>query len=142
LQKYEFEEMTGFKEKSTQQSKLKVAEKEILFMTGNYTSVCKVQSEKSAHVHMYYIYYGAWDILIFMFLGMALYKNGVLLGNAAAKLYWLLCIGGLALGYCCPISEWSKSFNTNSTNLNLSKTFPLICISWPGHCVQLDSLGL
>jgi uncharacterized protein len=33
-----------------------------------------------------------------MFLGMAFYKNGVLLGNASTRLYWLLCIGGLGLG--------------------------------------------
>jgi len=98
LQKDELEEMTGFKEKSSQESKIKVAEKEVLHMTGNFASVYKVQSEKSAHVHMYYIYYGLWDILIFMFMGMAFYKNGVLLGNAPVKLYWLLFVGGLGLG--------------------------------------------
>ena len=98
LQKDELDEMTGFREKSSQESKLKIAEKEIMYMTGNYASVYKVQSEKSAHVHMYYVYFGLWDILIFMFLGMAFYKNGVLLGNAPSKLYWLLFIGGLGLG--------------------------------------------
>lgn len=98
LQKNELDEMTGFRERSSQESKLKVAEKEIMYMTGNYASVYKVQSEKSAHVHMYYVYFGLWDILIFMFLGMAFYKNGVLLGNAPSKLYWLLFIGGLGLG--------------------------------------------
>ena len=98
LQKDELDEMTGFREKSSQESKLKVAEKEIMYMTGNYASVYKVQSEKSAHVHMYYVYFGLWDVLLFMFLGMALYKNGVLLGNAPSKLYWLLFIGGLGLG--------------------------------------------
>ena len=98
LQKDELDEMTGFREKSSQESKLKIAEKEIMYMTGNYASVYKVQSEKSAHVHMYYLYFGLWDVLLFMFLGMALYKNGVLLGNAPSKLYWLLFIGGLGLG--------------------------------------------
>ena len=41
---------------------------------------------------------GSGIYLIFMFLGMAFYKNGVLLGNAPSKLYWLLFIGGLGLG--------------------------------------------
>jgi uncharacterized protein len=98
LQRDELDEMTGFREKSSHESKLKIAEKEIMYMTGNYASVYKVQSEKSAHVHMYYVYFGLWDVLIFMFLGMAFYKNGVLLGNAPSKLYWLLFIGGLGLG--------------------------------------------
>jgi len=98
LQRDELDEMTGFREKSSQESKLKIAEKEIMYMTGNYASVYKAQSEKSAHVHMYYVYFGLWDVLIFMFLGMAFYKNGVLLGNAPSKLYWLLFIGGLGLG--------------------------------------------
>ena len=92
------ESMNGLKEKSSREGKLKAAEKEIRGVTGNYASLYEVQSEKSAHVEMYYTYFYIWDILLFMFLGMAFFKNGILLGTAPAKLYWLFFIGGLGLG--------------------------------------------
>ncbi|MFZ1330164.1 MAG: DUF418 domain-containing protein, partial [Chitinophagaceae bacterium] len=38
------------------------------------------------------------DILVFMFLGMALYKNGVLIGKASTKVYAMLFIAGLGIG--------------------------------------------
>ena len=55
----------------------------------------KAQSDKSVHVELYYTYFLAWDVLLFMFLGMAFFKTGVLTGNASSKIYWLMFIGGL-----------------------------------------------
>jgi uncharacterized protein len=41
-----------------------------------------------------------WDILIFMFLGMAFYKSGILTGNVSSKVYWILtCLGVILGGY-------------------------------------------
>ena len=39
-----------------------------------------------------------WDILLFMFIGMAFYKSGIITGNHPAKTYWLLFIIGLGVG--------------------------------------------
>jgi uncharacterized protein len=39
-----------------------------------------------------------WDFFLFMFLGMAFYKNGILTGNAPVRVYWLMCIIGLSVG--------------------------------------------
>ena len=39
-----------------------------------------------------------WDILLFMFIGMAFYKTGIITGNHPAKTYWLLFIIGLGVG--------------------------------------------
>jgi uncharacterized protein len=43
-------------------------------------------------------YYGIWDILIFMFIGMAFFKTGILTGSASARTYAWFCAIGLALG--------------------------------------------
>ncbi len=67
-------------------------------MRGNYATLYDYQSERSFFGEVHYTYDGLWDILIFMFLGMAFYKNRILLGNGSVKLYWIMCIGGLGLG--------------------------------------------
>jgi uncharacterized protein len=39
-----------------------------------------------------------WDVLIFMFLGMAFFKLGILTGTAPIKIYGWLCVVGLSVG--------------------------------------------
>ena len=88
----------GMKEESSKEAKAKKAEKEITAIGGDYASLYKIQSDKSVHVELYYTYFLAWDVLLFMFLGMAFFKTGIITGNASAKLYWLMFIGGMGLG--------------------------------------------
>jgi uncharacterized protein len=90
--------INGMKEESSREAKVKKAEKEINAIGGDYASLYKAQSDKSVHVELYYTYFLAWDVLLFMFLGMAFFKTGVITGNAPSKIYWLLFIGGLGLG--------------------------------------------
>ncbi len=90
--------MNGMKEESSKEAKLKKHEKELRAIGGNYASLYKAQSDKSVHVELYYTYFLAWDVLLFMFLGMAFFKTGVLTGNVSGKIYWLMFIGGLGLG--------------------------------------------
>ena len=97
-QKEELGAMTGFKEKTSEKGKLKKMQKSLKSVRGDYIGFYEYQSERSLEGELYYTYFGAWDILIFMFLGMAFFKNGVLQGNASIKLYWILFIAGLGLG--------------------------------------------
>lgn len=91
-------EMTGFKEKVSQEGKRKKMEKSLKAMRGSYGELYEYQSERSFKTEVFYLYYGVWDILIFMMLGMAFFKNGVLTGKASKKVYWALMIGGLGIG--------------------------------------------
>ena len=97
-QKEALGEMTGFKEKTTLEAKKKKMEKNLASVRGSYSEFYKYQSERSFHGEVHYTYDGLWDIMIFMFLGMAFFKNGVMLGQASTKVYWGLFIGGLGLG--------------------------------------------
>lgn len=97
-QKAQLGDMTGFKEKVSAEGKIKKMNKSLTAMRGTYGELYKYQSERSVRGELYYTYYGAWDILIFMMLGMAFFKNGVLTGKASSKIYWLLFIGGLGIG--------------------------------------------
>ena len=90
--------MTGFKERTTQEAKTKKMNKNLAIVNGGYSGFYKYQSERSFNSEVHYTYDGLWDIMVFMFLGMAFFKNGVITGQASTKIYWGLFIGGLGIG--------------------------------------------
>ena len=97
-QREELNAMNGFKEKATLESRKKEMESSLRKVRGDYTTFYKYQSERSFFVETVFFYAVIWDVLLFMFLGMAFYKNGVLMGNASAKVYWLMFVIGLGAG--------------------------------------------
>ncbi len=98
IEKEKFEQWTTMKEKNSKAAKEKQMQKSLIKVQGDYTTFYNFQSERSLRGELYWTYNGIWDMLIFMFFGMALYKNGVLLGNGPTRIYWLMCIIGLVLG--------------------------------------------
>ena len=94
---------TEYKEGTSAEGKKKKMEKSLRYMQGSYAELYEYQSERSFHGEVYYTYFGFGDILMFMFLGMALFKSGLLMGNGSVKTYLLLFIigmgGGLVLSY-------------------------------------------
>ena len=107
---------TEFKESNSAEGKKKKMEKSLRYMQGNYAELYEYQSERSFRGEVNYTYFGLGDILMFMFLGMALFKSGVLTGNASVKTYWLLFIigigGGLILSWL-RLQPWIDSgYNT------------------------------
>jgi uncharacterized protein len=97
-QKEDLGAMTGFKEKASQKERVKKMNKNLKTVRGSYGSFYDYQSERSLQGELYYTYFGIWDILIFMFLGMAFFKSGIITGQASTKIYWGLFIGGLGIG--------------------------------------------
>jgi len=97
-QKEDLGAMTGFKEKSDTASQRKDMRKNLKQVTGSYSEVYKNLSNASTNLEFYYTYYGLWDVLLFMFIGMAFFKNGILTGQANVKIYWALFVIGLGGG--------------------------------------------
>jgi uncharacterized protein len=98
-QKEQLEAYQGFKQRMTKDSKKKRVEKNTRMVQGSYENLYEVHSEHSYDGETAGLFYFLiWDGLILMFIGMAFYKNGVLLGTAPTYIYWLLFIGGLAIG--------------------------------------------
>lgn len=98
-QKEQLGKMTGFKEEQQPESKLKKAEKEKKKMLGNFSSEYELRSESSVQGETtFFYYYGIWDILLCMFLGMAFFKLGILQGEAPARVYVWMAILGLGIG--------------------------------------------
>ncbi len=90
--------MTGFKEKSSLEARKKEMESNLRKVRGDYGDFYKYQSERSFFMETTFFYNAVWDLFLFMFIGMAFYKNGILMGTASSKTYWLLFSLGLGIG--------------------------------------------
>ncbi len=97
-QKADLGAMTEFKEKASPEGKIKKMKNNLKNVQGSYGGFYEYQSERSLEGELYYTYFGIWDILLFMLLGMAFFKSGILTGQASSKIYWGLFIGGIGLG--------------------------------------------
>ncbi|MES1214764.1 MAG: DUF418 domain-containing protein [Bacteroidota bacterium] len=97
-QKEQLGAMNGFKERSDSANLKKEMEKNLKQIRGSYGELYENISNLSARLEFLFGYYQIWDVLLFMFIGMAFYKSGVLMGNASVKIYWALFIVGLGAG--------------------------------------------
>ncbi|MGZ5189430.1 MAG: DUF418 domain-containing protein [Flavisolibacter sp.] len=99
----ELNAMKAFKNRASLENRVKIAENSLNEVRGNYNKLYKYQTSRGMDIFMYLAYYQIWSLLLFMFIGMAFYKNGILTGKASSTLYWLLFIiglgGGLAISW-------------------------------------------
>lgn len=98
LQKGVLEEMESFKSRNESEGKKKQMEKDIEKVTSSYASVYEFRADYYMNTIVKYIYLSLWDVLAFMFLGMAFFKLGIVTGTASTKIYAWMCIAGLAIG--------------------------------------------
>lgn len=68
-------------------------------MRSGYFGVYKTMEPHNIRFHstMLYLYF-IWDVLLMMFIGMALYKWGFFQNKLPARTYWLVLAGGYGLG--------------------------------------------
>lgn len=98
IQKEQLGAMTDMKEKSDTASLMKEMKKGLEKTIGSYGVLYEYISNISAMIEFQYTYYGIWDILLFMLIGMAFFKSGVLTGQSSSKVYWALFIIGMGAG--------------------------------------------
>lgn len=97
-QKQQLDGMIAFKKRSTIESRKKLTELSLSMIRGSYSNLYKYQVERGMNFFLYLAYYEIWSLLLFMFIGMAFYKNGILIGNTPSKIYWLMFIVGFGVG--------------------------------------------
>ena len=98
IQKEQLGAMQDFKNKYSTESKLKRMQKNIEKSTGSYADLYEYRTERYVGELAQYLYYGVWDVLLFMFLGMAFFKMGILTGQTSVKTYLWMTIVGLGVG--------------------------------------------
>jgi uncharacterized protein len=90
--------MQEFRADTRPEKKKERAEKWREKMRSNYWEVRDARTGYYVDTLTRYVYLEAWDILCMMFLGMALFRSGVLLGHSSMKTYVLMFIIGTSLG--------------------------------------------
>ncbi len=90
--------MLEMKEKSEPAKRIKRMERGNQLMTGSYGNLYDYRTDSYLSSMLIYSYFSIWDVLLFMFIGMAFFKMGILTGNASIKLYAVFAVVGLGLG--------------------------------------------
>jgi uncharacterized protein len=99
LQKEDLSAMESFKARSNRESKLDRIQTTVLKVTGSgYENLYEQRTDLYINTLIYYLYLRAWDVLLFMFIGMAFFKMGILTGVAPTRTYLWMCIIGLGVG--------------------------------------------
>ncbi len=99
LQKEQLAAMTEFKEKTSIEKKRERKESRLGKVgNSNYEDLYEQRTETYISQLVQYVFFELWDVLLFMFLGMAFFKMGILTGQAPAKVYWWMFIVGLGFG--------------------------------------------
>ncbi len=109
VQKESIAKMNALKNRYNSKNRHEIIENQINTFRSGYFTLFKYQADKSVSAQTYGLYYfHFFDVLAFMFLGMAFFKLGILQGDYNIKIYgWMAFIGlsaGLSLSYLylCP----------------------------------------
>jgi uncharacterized protein len=118
--------MKDFKERADPESRKKRMGRRDRMMTGNYSDIYDFRTQLYLNNILEYTYFDIWDVLLFMFIGMAFYKTGILMGKATVKLYAIMSIAGFAAGlflsyhHLKPIIESKFNFYDYTKNVSIS----------------------
>ncbi|SDG77843.1 DUF418 domain-containing protein [Psychroflexus sediminis] len=86
-------------EEAKQKKTAEEIQEHIQEMRGSYFDIMQYKASQIQWMQTWFQYrYGAWDILSFMFLGMAFFKLRILHGERSIKLYALLAVIGYSIG--------------------------------------------
>jgi uncharacterized protein len=99
-QKEDLAAFKSLKEKTSPAGTLKEAQKDEKHIKGqSYLSIFRYYSDVNMTNQSEDFYRaGIWDVLMFFFIGMALYKNGFLLGKKSNTLYAIIAVVGIGVG--------------------------------------------
>lgn len=76
----------------------KFVEDEKKIIHKNYAQIFRFYRDINMNIQSVGFYNGFWDMLLFFFIGMALFKNGFLTGSHSLQAYLLTAIFGTAIG--------------------------------------------
>ncbi|MEA1786150.1 DUF418 domain-containing protein [Arenibacter sp. GZD96] len=107
-------------EKISTKKTLEEIQEHIAGMQGNYFEVQQEKAPEIQWMQTWFQYrYGAWDILSFMFLGMAFYKLRILHSEKSVKFYVILALIGYAVGLSVNYYEVNLITSNNFDTLHI-----------------------
>lgn len=98
LQKAQLQAMKEFRYVTSTEGKLKRITADNARVLGNLASTYGYRTNIYVDSLIPNLFYAVWDVPIFMFLGMAFFKLGILTGSAPVRTYLWMAIVGLSIG--------------------------------------------
>lgn len=138
-QKDQLGAMEELKENSSVKGRMKRIEKSKHAVLGDYVDLYEFRTNGYMRGLIHYLYFGLWDVLIFMFLGMAFFKMGILTGNVRAKVYWWFFILGTGIGLWLCYTRLQPMINTQFNQFDYTKS---ITVEFYELSRTVRSLGL
>ncbi len=119
------EKYKGFKEKHSSAGYMKEVKKETAKVQGkNYAEVFEVYRDVNMEIQSVYFYNSWWDILLFFFMGMALFKSGFLEGKMSNGIYLAVMLAGIAFGLMFNYWLMSKQYASRFDGVILTEKAP------------------
>lgn len=141
-QKEELGAMKDFKENSSHAAKLKRVEKSIRKTRGSFGDAYEFRGGVYMDFLIRYLYYSPWDVLTFMFLGMAFFKLGIITGQASMRLYWIMTLAGLAIGFTLSYLRVQASVRHDFNWYEISKHESIELYTLSRYARSIGLLGL
>jgi uncharacterized protein len=122
IQKADLNAMLSFKESATREAKIKKRELAMLKVQEyNYDRLHEEMTSRYTGTLVQYLYFELWDVLLFMFIGMAFFKLGILTGEAPIRVYIWMCGIGLTFGLFLMNSRLQVSIQNGFNAYNFTK---------------------
>ena len=122
IQKSDINAMEDFKKFESREAKLERREKAILITSeGSYERLAERRTKAYTDNLARYLYFELWDVLLFMFIGMAFFKMGILTGKAPVKVYLWMCLIGMSLGFSIMYTRLEFTIASGFDDFNYTK---------------------
>lgn len=121
VQKEDLAAMQDLKERSTYENKLKRMQKNLEKNLGSFRNLYAYRTGSYIDDLVQYLYFGIWDVMLFMFIGMAFFKMKILTGQASIKTYLLMTIIGLGVGLTVSHFRLQQQIDAGFNWFNYSK---------------------
>jgi uncharacterized protein len=122
VQKADLNALIDFKENGTRDAKIKRMEKAIY--TVRESGYDRLHEEMTNHYTnnlVRYLYFELWDVLLFMFIGMAYFKMGILTGQSPLKVYVWMSLIGLSAGLFLMYNRIQFTIQNDFNSYNFTK---------------------
>ena len=141
-QKGELEAMNGFKNNQKLEKKQEKAKKAIEAVRGTYAELYAHNSNESVWMETQFLYFNPWDILIFMFLGLAFFKMGLMQGDYPLKTYLIIGVVGLGLGLLLTYVRFKPQIDLKFNFFEYVKSVPFTLYEIPRTFKSIGIFGL
>ncbi len=142
IQKEQLGAMQDFKAKTSLEGRIKRMEKATLKTQGSYEDLYEYRTDRYIDSLVKYLFFGVWDVLLFMFIGMAFFKLGILTGQASVKTYAWMCIGGLGIGLTVSYFRVQQLIDAQFNWFEYTKNISFSCYELSRTFRSIGILGL